>query len=159
MATHTATIEWERNGSSFADHRYSRVHRWSFDGGAQVPASSSPHIVRAPLSDPANVDPEEAYVAAISSCHMLWFLDVAARAGYVVDRYTDNATGYMARREDGKSWVARVELAPQATFSEKWPDEAALEALHHKAHGECFLANSVKTDIVICLPNGSEQPA
>ncbi len=102
MDTHTATIEWTSDGSKFTDNRYSRAHRWSFDGGAVVPASSSPHVVRVPMSDPAGVDPEEAYVAALSSCHMLWFLSIAAQAGYVVTAYRDEAEGTMARNDAGK---------------------------------------------------------
>ncbi|WP_211441777.1 OsmC family protein [Collimonas humicola] len=150
MSTHIATVAWERGAAAFVDNRYSRAHQWQFDGGAVVPASSSPHVVRAPLSDPANVDPEEAYVAALSSCHMLWFLDIARSAGYLVERYVDNAQGHMRRGADGKSWVALVELLPAVTFGgAKVPDDAVLEHLHHKAHEECFLARSVKSEITI----------
>src|SRR6266446_4252444 len=101
MAGHTASVRWERGAQAFLDNRYSRLHRWSFDGGAEVPGSSSPHTVRAPLSDPAAVDPEEAFVASIASCHMLWFLSLAAQAGWVVDDYRDDATGLMARNAEG----------------------------------------------------------
>jgi organic hydroperoxide reductase OsmC/OhrA len=146
---HTALIQWSREGAAFTDRRYSRAHRWSFDGGAVVPASSSPHVVRLPLSNPEGVDPEEAYVAALSSCHMLWFLDFAAQAGHVVDRYQDHARGFMARRDDGRDWVARVELHPEVTFAGAPPSAEALGALHHQAHEACYLANSVKTEVVI----------
>lgn len=146
---HSATIAWQRAGSNFTDRRYSRAHRWSFDGGASVPASSSPHVVRLPFSDPAAVDPEEAFVAALSSCHMLWFLDLAAQAGHVVEDYEDHAKGFMSKNASGKEWVARVELAPRVRFAGNAPDAAALAALHHRAHEECYLANSVKTEVVV----------
>lgn len=150
MSSHIATIEWRREDAAFADNRYSRAHQWQFDGGAVVPASSSPHVVRVPLSNPANVDPEEAFVAALSSCHMLWFLDIARGAGYLVDHYVDHATGHMQRAEDGKSWIALVELAPAVAFSgARIPDDDTLRQLHHKAHEECFLARSVKSEIRI----------
>lgn len=148
MSGHTVVVEWERRESAFVDHRYSRAHRWSFDGGAVVAASASPAIVRAPYSDLAGVDPEEAYVASLSSCHMLWFLDLAARESWVVDRYTDRAEGHLTRREDGRLWLSRVILAPQVRFAgERLPSREAAEHLHHRAHEECFLANAVKTEI------------
>lgn len=150
-SSHTATIAWQRGDAAFTDRRYSRAHRWSFDGGAVVPASSSPHVVRVPFSDPAGVDPEEAFVAALSSCHMLWFLDLAAQAGHVVDRYTDEACGFMRTGDDGRAWVARVELRPRTTFVGAAPDAAALQALHHRAHEACFLANSVRTEVCCVL--------
>lgn len=150
MSTHTAIVEWHGNGSRFTDNRYSRAHQWRFDGGAVVPASSSPHVVRVPLSDPAGVDPEEAYVAALSSCHMLWFLSIAAEAGLAVESYRDEALGVMAKNGAGKEWVERVVLRPHVVVSGSAPiDEAAVEALHHRAHEECYLANSVKTVVVV----------
>jgi organic hydroperoxide reductase OsmC/OhrA len=150
MSIHVATIAWERADAVFTDNRYSRAHSWHFDGGAVVPASSSPHVVRVPLSNPANVDPEEAFVASLSSCHMLWFLDIARSAGYLVERYVDQAKGHMERAADGKSWIALVELAPAVAFSgAKIPDDAVLRHLHHQAHEECFLARSVKSEIRI----------
>jgi organic hydroperoxide reductase OsmC/OhrA len=150
MATHTVTVEWHRNGAPFLDRRYSRQHEWRFDGGAVVPASSSPHVVRVPLSNPANVDPEEAFIAALSSCHLLWFLDLAARAGYVIEQYTDRAEGRMGRRDDGMEWVAKVVLAPSVRFAGvKKPDDEAVHALHHRAHEACFIANSVRSEISI----------
>jgi organic hydroperoxide reductase OsmC/OhrA len=147
MTTHTATVEWARGDSLFTDRRYSRAHTWRFDGGLTVPASSSPHVVRTPLSNPANVDPEEAYVAALSSCHMLWFLDLTAQAGFVVDRYVDAATGVMAKNAEGREWVSVVEFAPEVTFSGRAPSAEQLAELHHRAHDSCYLANSVKTDV------------
>ncbi len=149
MSEHTATVRWQRNADAdFVRNRYSRAHEWRFDGGAVVPASASPSVVRVPLSDPAGVDPEEAFVAAVSSCHMLWFLSIAAAKGYVVDRYEDDAVGTMGKNADGKEWVADVVLRPRIAFGgDKQPDAAAIEALHHEAHAECFIANSVKSAI------------
>lgn len=151
MSIHTATVTWQRSADSkFTDNGYSRAHAWHFDGGVTVPASSSPHAVRVPFSDPANVDPEEAYVAALSSCHMLWFLSIAASAGYVVDAYEDRAQGVMAKNEAGRQVVTTVTLKPHVIFSgSKAPTDAVLDELHHKAHEECFLANSVRTTIEV----------
>ncbi|HTX23444.1 MAG TPA: OsmC family protein [Steroidobacteraceae bacterium] len=151
MPVHTAIIEWRREGAPFVDRRYSRAHEWRFDGGARVAASSSPHLVRAPLSNPASVDPEEAFIAALSSCHMLWFLDLAARAGYVIDRYTDHAEGHMGRRDHGAEWIAQVVLSPRVEFAaaEQPPDEQAVQALHQRAHEACFIANSVRTEVLV----------
>lgn len=149
MSEHTATVRWQRDADAdFVRNGYSRAHEWRFDGGAVVPASASPSVVRVPLSDPAGVDPEEAFVASVSSCHMLWFLSIAAAKGYVVDSYEDEAVGTMAKNAAGKEWVADVVLRPRITFSgHKRPDSAELEALHHEAHAECFIANSVKSAI------------
>ena len=159
MASHTATIEWHRGSQPFLDNKYSRAHVWTFDGGATVAASSSPHVVRVPLSEPANVDPEEAYVAALSSCHMLWVLSIAAHRGFCVDCYRDEAVGHMARNESGKQWVSRVELRPRITFSgPKLPDPAEIESVHHAAHAECFLANSVRTEVIVCPPPVQSEP-
>jgi organic hydroperoxide reductase OsmC/OhrA len=150
MSEHTATVNWQRDaGADFVRNRYSRAHEWHFDGGAVVAASASPSVVRAPWSNPAGVDPEEAFVASVSSCHMLWFLSIAAVKGYVVDRYEDEAVGTMAKNADGKEWVADVVLRPRIAFGDKKPDAAALEALHHEAHAECFIANSVRSAIRI----------
>jgi organic hydroperoxide reductase OsmC/OhrA len=150
MAKHTALIEWSSDGGKFTDNRYSRAHRWTFDGGAVVPASSSPHAVRVPFSEPSAVDPEEAYVAALASCHMLWFLSIAAEAGYSVTAYRDAAEGTMAKNEAGKEVVTHVLLKPAVAFGgDKLPDDEALAHLHHRAHEECFLANSVKTVIEV----------
>lgn len=150
MTTHHATVAWARaEDAAFVDRRYARAHRWSFDGGAVVPGSSSPHVVKVPYSDPAAVDPEEAYVAALASCHMLWFLDLAAQAGYVVDAYRDAATGAMGSDAQGRIYVERVVLAPAVAFGgTKRPDDATVAALHETAHDRCFLANSVRSEIV-----------
>ncbi len=139
-------VHWQREGAVFTDKRYSRAHTWRFDGGAVVAASASPHIVPLPYSVEANVDPEEAYIAAISSCHMLTFLSLAAPKQLVVESYTDNATGVM-EKVDGKLVVSRVDLKPTVVYAGEKPS-AALEAeLHHAAHEQCFIANSVKTEI------------
>ncbi len=148
MAIHTATIEWERGSDRFTDNRYGRAHRWRFDGGAVVPASSSPHVVPVPLSNPAHVDPEEAFIASLSSCHMLWFLNLAALRGFVVDQYSDQAQGFMAKNPLGKEWVSRVLLRPHVVFGgAEAPVAADVEGLHHAAHAECYLANSVRTAV------------
>jgi organic hydroperoxide reductase OsmC/OhrA len=150
MAAHTydVQIRWSRGDASFTDNRYSRAHSWHFDGGIEVPASSSPYVVRVPLSTAAAVDPEEAFVASISSCHMLWFLSIAAGKGLCVDRYVDAAVGVMGKNAAGKTAVTLVTLHPQVAFSgAKLPSHAEILELHHKAHDECFIANSVTTDI------------
>ena len=145
---HTATIRWQLADGDFLGKRYSRAHTWTFDGGVVVPASSSPHVVPVPMSDTGAVDPEEAFVAALSSCHMLWFLDIAARAGYAVESYEDAADGHMGRNAAGKLVVDVVTLRPRTRFTgARVPDVAALAALHHEAHEECFLANSVRCEI------------
>jgi organic hydroperoxide reductase OsmC/OhrA len=145
---HTATIRWQRGDANFVDKRYSRAHTWSFDGGLTVPGSSSPHVVPLPMSDASAVDPEEAYVAALSSCHMLWFLDIAARAGFCVDAYEDAADGRMGRNAAGKRVIDVVTLRPRTRFTgARVPGADALAALHREAHEECFLANSVRSEI------------
>jgi organic hydroperoxide reductase OsmC/OhrA len=147
MSDHTASIQWECQGS-FTDKRYSRRHEWRFDGGVSVPASSSPHVVPLPWSDAAAVDPEEAFVASLSSCHMLWFLDMAARAGWQVASYRDDAVGRMARNAEGRLAMTQVVLRPAVVFAgPAQPDAQELLRLHHRAHEDCFLANSVKTEI------------
>ena len=152
MSSYTATIAWQRDAQAFVDHRYSRRHSWQFDGGAVVPASASPQIVPLPMSDAAGVDPEEAFVAALSSCHMLWFLDIAARAGWVVDHYRDEATGVLARNAQSQLAMTRVTLRPVVCFAgQRVPSFDTHLALHHQAHASCFLANSVKTE-VLCEP-------
>ena len=145
---HTVDISWQRGEATFTDKRYSRAHVWRFDGGLQVPGSSSPHVVPLPWSDAGAVDPEEAFVAALSSCHMLWFLDIAARAGFRVDTYDDAAEGRMGRDAAGKIVMDLVTLRPRTTFSgATLPDADRLARLHHQAHEECFLANSVRCEI------------
>jgi len=147
---HHARILWERGAAPFLDNKYSRGHRWRFDGGVEVPASSSPQVVRAPLSVEAAVDPEEAFIAALSSCHMLWFLDLARRAGFCVDAYDDDALGVMGRNAAGRTAMIRVTLRPKVAFSgARLPAAADLEHLHHRAHEECFIANSVTTEVLI----------
>jgi len=149
MHEYTASLHWQRGDQKFTDNRYSRRHLIRFDGGAELPASSSPLVVRAPWSDPAAVDPEEMFVASLSSCHMLWFLSLAAGDGYCVDRYVDEAFGVMAAAQpDGAQWMAQVTLRPVVAFSgERRPDQAAFEALHHRAHAACFIANSVRSEL------------
>jgi len=148
MAAHQATIVWNRNGQNFRDNKYSRGHVWQFDGGVEVPASSSPHVVPFPLSVVEAVDPEEAFVASLSSCHMLWFLSLAAKHGFVVDSYRDQAQGAMAKNAEGKLAITRVTLRPDVQFSgERLPSKEELDRLHHEAHEQCFIANSVKTEI------------
>ena len=145
-----ATVKWKRDGSAFTDQRYSRGHSWSFDGGITVPASSSPLSVRLPYSVAEAVDPEEAFVAALASCHMLTFLYVAAKQGFVVDEYADDAVGEMSKNERGKMWVSKVTLAPAIIFTgEKRPSPEQLDELHHLAHEECYIANSVKSEVVV----------
>lgn len=150
MSTYTAEIRWSRGEQKFTDNRYSRAHEWRFDGGAVVPASSSPAVVPLPMSDASAVDPEEAFVASLSSCHMLWFLSIAAKRGYVVDVYADDASGVMTKNAAGRLAMTTVTLRPLATFSgTKLPDRAALDALHHAAHEECFIAASIRSEVVI----------
>ncbi len=150
MTTFGATILWNRDeGTAFTDNKYSRAHVWQFDGGAEVPASSSPHIVRLPYSVAENVDPEEAFVASISSCHMLFFLSGAAKAGFVIDEYRDAAEGELAKNEKGRIYVSRVTLKPHVTYAGDAPDSNAEDALHHSAHEQCFIANSVITKVEV----------
>ena len=156
MSEYQATIDWHSNGSVFTDNRYPRGHRWLFDGGIEVPASSSPQIVPLPLSRADAVDPEEAFVASLASCHMLWFLSIAAERGYRVNAYRDTAVGVMGRNEDGRFAITKVTLRPYAEFTgSNCPDPTALQALHEAAHDSCFLAASVKAQIC-CEP--SENP-
>lgn len=148
MSRHTARITWQRaDGEAFTDNRYSRRHRIAFDGGAIVAGSASPHVVRAPYSDASAVDPEEAFVASLSACHMLWFLSLAAEAGWVVDAYDDEAEGLLARDGDGRLAITAVTLRPQVRFGGNPPGPEALHTLHEKAHDECFLARSVKCPV------------
>jgi organic hydroperoxide reductase OsmC/OhrA len=150
---YTATVRWQRDGAAFSDRRYSRAHLWSFDGGTEVKASASPLIVRTPLSDPTAVDPEEAFVASVSSCHMLFFLDYAAQAKFVVDSYEDAATGTMDKNDAGKEFVGHILLAPRVRFSGPQPTLEEIADLHHRAHDDCFIANSVRTKISIVTPS------
>ena len=146
-----AVIAWERGaGEPFTDLKFSRAHQWSFDGGITVPASSSPLSVRVPYSHAEAVDPEEALVAALSSCHMLTFLYLAAKQGIVVDSYQDEAVGVMTKNAHGKLFVSKVALRPRIAFAGTQPPNAAqLAELHHHAHEECYIANSVLTEVVV----------
>lgn len=148
---YTATTVWQRGGAPFSDKRYSRRHEIHFDGGHVLPASSSPLSVRVPYSDAAAVDPEESFIGSISSCHLLWFLDIACRAGFVVDGYRDEAVGVMEPNADGRMAVTRVTLRPAVRFTGKQPTPEEHAQLHHRAHEECFIANSVKSEIA-CEP-------
>ena len=150
MQQFQATIVWDRAGQSFSDQRYSRAHEWIFDGGLQVPASSSPLSVPLPMSEPANIDPEEALVAALSSCHMLFFLSIAAQRGFVIDAYRDHALGLMAPNASGHLAMTRITLRPAVTFSgPQCPDAAQIEALHHSAHAKCYIAHSIRAEVII----------
>jgi len=152
MAQHRAEVLWERGNQDFLDNKYSRRHMLRFDGGAEVAASSSPHVVPVPFSDASVVDPEEMFIASIASCHMLWFLSIAAGRRFRIDRYVDSATGAMRKNASGKLFVASVTLRPRVEFSgERMPARPEVEAMHHQAHEECFIANSVKTE-VLCEP-------
>ena len=148
MAHYTAEILWLRGEQPFTDNRYSRRHALRFDGGVEVPGSSSPHVVPLPMSDASAVDPEEAFVASLSSCHMLWFLAIAAKRRFCVDRYFDAAVGTMGKNAEGREAMLTVTLRPEVLFSgEHLPTREELADMHHKAHDECFIANSVKTEV------------
>jgi organic hydroperoxide reductase OsmC/OhrA len=148
MHRYEARISWTRDGARFTDNRYGRGHEWSFDGG--VKASASPSVVPLPYSVADAVDPEEALVAAASSCHMLSFLFIAAKRGFVVDNYVDDAFGVMEKNAGGKLFISRITLRPEIQFSgESIPTDAQLQSLHHAAHEECFIANSLKSKVVI----------
>jgi organic hydroperoxide reductase OsmC/OhrA len=150
MSTHIAHISWSRGGRDFLPGRYSGAHTWRFDGGAEVRGSPTPEVAPPPASDPAAVDPEEAFVAALSSCHMLFFLAIAARRGFVVDSYEDAAEGELAKNAQGRMSMTRVILRPRAIFSgERLPTPEEVDAVHHKAHEACYIANSVTTDVRI----------
>jgi organic hydroperoxide reductase OsmC/OhrA len=152
MSEHRAIIEWAGGAAAadFVKQRYTREHRWTFDGGAVVEGSSSPSVVPAPWSNPRAVDPEEAFVAAISSCHMLTFLFIAAKAGFAIESYRDEAIGVMSKTAEGVAWVSKVTLSPVIRYAgNRVPDADELAKLHHDAHAGCFIANSVKTEIVI----------
>jgi len=155
MSEHFATIQWTRNGPDFLKGQFSREHTWSFDGGVTIAASPSPAVVPAPWSNAAGVDPEEAFVASLASCHMLTFVWLASRKGFVVESYRDAAAGTMTKNERGVPWVSRVTLHPEIVWgAEKRPTATELDALHHAAHEQCFIANSVKTEIVVAAAAG-----
>lgn len=149
MAEHGAEILWERaENEDFLTQRYSRRHSICFDGGAAITGSSSPHVVPLPWSDASAIDPEEAFVASLASCHMLWFLSLAAEQGWCVDRYADAARGLLQKNPEGNMAITRVTLRPEVRFSgAQLPTRGQIDALHHQAHERCFIANSVKTDV------------
>ena len=148
MSHYSARILWSRGDQAFTDRRYSRAHRIRFDGGIDVAASSSPQVVPLPFSDAAAVDPEELFVASLSSCHMLWFLDLACRAGWCIDSYDDDALGTMARDDQGRLAMTEVVLRPAVAFAgERRPDDAEVARLHHAAHEACFIASSVRSEV------------
>jgi len=150
MSTHKANISWKRTSPEFLKGKYSREHTWTFDGGASIPASPSPSVVPAPYSNPAHVDPEEAFVASVSSCHMLTYLYLAGKAGFQLDSYDDEAIGTMTKDEKGVPWISLITLHPKITYSgEKHPSPAEVEHLHYKAHEQCFIANSIKTKVTV----------
>jgi organic hydroperoxide reductase OsmC/OhrA len=150
MAEHRATISWKNGSAEFMQGRYSREHTWTFDGGFTVPASAAPSVVRPPLSNPAHVDPEEAFVASLSSCHMLTFLHVARLAGFAIESYDDEAVGHMTPNERRVPWVSSVTLNPKIVYGgDKRPTPEEESRLHHQAHDGCFIAQSVKTDVKV----------
>lgn len=152
MDHYEATIVWQRGAQPFVDKRYSRAHEWVFDGGTRVSASSSPLSVPVPMSNPDNVDPEEALVAAVSSCHMLFFLSIAAKDGFIVDQYTDHALGFMAKNSEGKIAMTRIALRPRVVFSGAHrPAPQDLAEMHDQSHDACYIANSLKTEVVVEL--------
>ncbi len=153
-AAYLATVEWALEGE-FARGRYSRAHTVRFDGGVELRASASTHVVPKPWAVEDAVDPEEMLVAALASCHMLTFLDIARRAGWSIDHYLDQAEGVMSKTEDGRAWVSAVTLRPDIRFLGAAPSQAGLDALHHEAHDTCFIANSVKTRIAVEAPRSS----
>ena len=150
MTEFTATVRWLRKDAAFIGGRYSRAHEWHFDGGAIVPGSSSPHSVPLPYSDPEAVDPEEAFVASLSSCHMLFFLFHAAKRGFIVERYEDRAIGLMGKNAEGRTAMVKVVMKPAVTWGgDRQPDAATLEAIHHQSHLDCYIANSVNTEVTV----------
>ena len=150
MSEHKATIRWKRTGLDFLSGKYSREHTWTFDGGVTIPASPSPSVVPVPYSNPAHVDPEEAFVAAVSSCHMLTYLYLAYQQGFQVDSYQDEAVGVMTKNQKGMPWVSSISLHPQIAYGgEKHPTPTDEDCLHHMAHEQCFIANSIKTEVIV----------
>jgi organic hydroperoxide reductase OsmC/OhrA len=150
MSEHLATIRWQRGDADFLSGKFTRHHTWTFDGGAVVPASSAPSVAPPPLSDPAAVDPEEALVAAASSCHMLTYLYFASKQGFQIDEYEDRAVGTMTKNENRVPWVSTITLHPKITYGgERMPTAEEERQLHHDAHEKCFIANSVKSEIKV----------
>lgn len=149
MSEHRATVEWRRAGAEFRYETYPRAHVLRFRHGIEVPATAAPGNVPASAPQVPGVDPEEAFVASLSSCHMLWFLHLACRAGFVVERYLDAARGVLAKDGDGRMAVTRVDLRPVVAFEGKAPSESEHGTLHHAAHDKCFIANSVKSEVTL----------
>jgi organic hydroperoxide reductase OsmC/OhrA len=150
MSEHTAVIEWKRNQAKFTDNQYSREHVWKFDGGTKILASSSPHVVPVPYSNVSCVDPEEAFVASLSSCHMLWFLSIASKKKFIIESYTDHASGLMSKNDDKKLAITKVNLRPEVIFSgHNLPTPKQIKEMHDEAHNSCFIANSVKAEVFI----------
>ena len=150
MSEHKAILKWQRKDPDFLKGKYSREHTWTFDGGATVPASAAPSVVPQPWSNPAGIDPEEAFVASISSCHMLTFLYVACKAGFQIESYEDQAVGEVTKNENGIPWLSRVTLNPRIIYGgAKSPAPGDEDRLHHLAHEQCYIANSIKTEVVI----------
>jgi organic hydroperoxide reductase OsmC/OhrA len=149
MSQHKAIIRWQYSGKDFCKGKYSREHTWEFDGGITLAASPSPSVVLVPYSNPANVDPEEAFVAAVSSCHMMSFLYVASKAGVNVASYRDEAIGILTKNTAGKYWISKVTLQPQIEYVGDSPSAEQLHHLHHAAHEECYIASSIKTEVVV----------
>ena len=150
MAKYIATISWSRDGQAFINSKYNRTHKWEFDSGQTIKASASPNIVPTPLSDPSAVDPEEAFIAALSSCHMLWFLSIAAEAGFIVEKYVDKATGILSKDEHGNQAITKVTLFPHVTYIiDGVPSPEEHHNMHEHADKKCFISNSVKTKMEI----------
>jgi organic hydroperoxide reductase OsmC/OhrA len=150
MSEYTAAVKWSKQDSEpFLDNKYSRAHTWEFDGGAVIPASSAPSVIPVPLSVVENVDPEEGFIASVSSCHMLWFLFLAANKKYVVKNYHDDAVGVLAKNDEGKQAITEITLRPKVTFEGDQPSQEELEAMHHTAHEKCFISNSVKSTVKV----------
>ena len=160
MSEHKATINWARKGSDFLTGKYSREHTWRLDGGVTVPASPSPSVVPEPYCNPAHVDPEEAFVAAVSSCHMLTFLFLSCQQGFPIDSYDDEAVGVMTKNESGVPWMSLITLHPRIAYSgDKVPTPADEDRLHHLAHQQCFIANSIKTEVTVSGARQDARPA
>ena len=150
MSRYVASVVWENTGPDFGNNEYSRSHLWKFDGGCVVSASAAPDIVPSPWSVPEFVDPEEAFLASLASCHMLFFLHIASTQGFLLDSYTDNAEGIMEKNNDGKLAITKIYLHPRPVFDgENLPDKDVIDSIHQLAHAECFIANSVKSEIII----------
>jgi organic hydroperoxide reductase OsmC/OhrA len=150
MSQHKATVSWKSDNENFLTGKFTRVHSWTFDGGAVVAASASPSVVPAPYSSTAGVDPEEAFVASVSSCHLLTFLHEARKAGFRVDAYDDEAVGEMTKNERGVPWISKITLNPRIVYGgDKRPSPEDVDQLHHKAHDFCFIAQSIKTDVIV----------